>query len=61
MRGQVHMQIERFLVEGVRHSAIFYRQLKVEKDCGVGSLGDFPSEFSELVEVFLEGFPHSLI
>ncbi len=43
VRGQVHVQIERFLVESVRHSAISYRELEVEEDCGVGALGDFPA------------------
>ncbi len=43
VRGQVHVQIERFLVESVRHSAISYRELEVKEDCGAGALGDFPA------------------
>ena len=55
------MQVERFLVESIRHSAIFYHQLEVEEDCGVGALGYLPTEFSEFVKIFLEAFPHSSI
>ena len=55
------MQIEGFLIEGVGHSAVFYGQLKVEEDGGIRSLGDFPTELSELVEVFLKALPHSAV
>jgi hypothetical protein len=58
---QVHVQVERFLVEGIGHSAILDGQLKVEKNCGVRSLGDFPAELAELVKVFLETLPHSAV
>ncbi len=55
------MQIEGFLIEGVGHSAIFDGQLKVEEDGGIRLLGDFPTELSELVEVFLKALPHSAV
>ncbi len=55
------MQVEGFLVESVRHSAILYRQLEVEEDCGIRSLGDFPTELSKPVEVFLKALPHSAV
>jgi hypothetical protein len=58
---QGHVQVERFLVESVGHSAIFDRQLKVEEDCGIRALGDFPAKLSELVEVFLKALPHSVV
>ena len=61
VRRQVHVQVERFLVEGIGHSAILDGQLKVEKNCGVRSLGNFPVELAKLVKVFLETLPHSAV
>ncbi len=55
------MQVEWFLIEGVGHSTIFDGQLKVEKDGDVRSLGDFPTELSKLVKVFLNALPHSAV
>ncbi len=55
------MQVEGFLIEGVGHSAVFDGQLKVEEDGGIRPLGDFPTELSELVEVFLKALPHSAV
>jgi hypothetical protein len=61
VRRQIYVQVERFLVESAGHSAIFDRQLKVEEDCGIRALGDFPTELSKLVEVFLKALPHSAV
>ena len=61
MRWEVHMEVQRFLVERICDSAVFDRQVEVKEDCGVGALGDFPSEFSEFIKVVLEAFPHSSV
>ncbi len=56
---QVHVQVERFLVESIGHSAIFDCQLKGDEHCGFIALVAFLHELFELFYVFLKSLSPS--